>query len=91
MSLPLIVSYKAAHRRTESARGFPSEYLCVMCFKPAEQWAYDHRCSDELMWKGLRYSPHPGHYMPMCCKCHHNYDANVRAARAIIESLPPAM
>lgn len=85
------VSYWTAHRNVVSERGKATDHRCITCNRKAKHWAYNHRCPDQMEWQGHPYCADPSYYMPMCCKCHYNYDANVRAARAIIESLPPAM
>lgn len=74
------IKYEAAHRRLEAARGSVSDYLCIYCACPAQQWSYDHADPNELIDpRGRPYSPDINHYEPMCRKCHRHED--VRAAR----------
>ena len=73
-----IVTYWAVHRRLRCDRGRASEQACVDCGGPAQQWSYDHACSDELtgVIRGqmMPYSLDPARYQPRCRSCHRRFD-----------------
>lgn len=76
------VKYGTVHRQLRQARGKASEYPCLNCGNPAEQWAYDHEDSDELtevrLVRGstvvVAYSLDLTHYDPLCRACHQVWD-----------------
>ena len=70
--------YIAAHQRTQSVRGKASEQECVTCAGPAYDWAYNNDAPDpsEITdHTGRVYSNDPSYYMPMCRRCHRQYDS----------------
>ncbi|EGD55184.1 hypothetical protein [Gordonia neofelifaecis] len=78
-----IVGYGGAHTRVRAAKGKASEYPCVDCGHPAEDWSYDHQDPDERYGSdGARgrtpmpYSMDPEHYAPRCKKCHYAFDGD---------------
>lgn len=68
-------SYSAAHGRVRRQRGPASDWRCIQCGAPAEQWAYrstnareirgTNRAGNPRVW-----SPDPADYDPMCTPCH---------------------
>lgn len=78
------ITYAAAHRRLEAARGPASNYLCLICACPAQQWSYDHTDPDELFNpKGQPYSANIYFYEALCLKCHRHQDLRAAAARKL--------
>jgi hypothetical protein len=68
-------SYPVAHDRVRALHGRPSQHTCRHCGRPAEDWAYDHSDSEERTDpRGRSYSLDPVRYMPLCRKCHRNFD-----------------
>lgn len=57
--------YRANHRKLHKQRGKASDHLCVRCDNPAKQWAQVHGEDGSNPWAD---------YVPMCCRCHVNYD-----------------
>lgn len=71
------ISYLGAHTRARAHRGLVQQYPCVTgCGAQAEQWAYDHRDTEELQdpKHGAPYSGHSHHYLAMCRSCHRRFD-----------------
>lgn len=68
-----VVSYRAAHKRIERARGRATEHACS-CGDRAAQWAYDGTDPNELTERGLAYSLDVMRYVPMCVPCHTAFD-----------------
>lgn len=72
------IGYTAAHDRVKAKRGSASDHPCADCGKPAVQWAYDHKDSDERVEpddpKSKPYSVKPEHYRPLCIECHWRVD-----------------
>ena len=67
----------AAHYRIRSARGKASGHACVACGQQAYDWAYNNDAPDPDAITddvGRVYSNDPGFYLPMCRKCHRQYD-----------------
>jgi hypothetical protein len=77
-------TYIAAHRRCRQLWGSSTQYPCVACGKPAEDWAYDgtdptESHDDRVEWV-VAYSRFPEFYMPMCKPCHKSRDVEKRLA-----------
>lgn len=72
--------YRTVHSRIAKKHGPASEYLCIGCGQPADEWAYDHKDPAERTdpIRGLAYSDDPGHYAPMCRKCHNAFDDAIK-------------
>lgn len=74
------ITYIAAHKRVERAKGKATEHDCLGCGEQAEQWAYRHGSPKERTestpgYKIMkRYSPDVNDYMPLCVSCHIKYD-----------------
>lgn len=66
-----VLTYTGIHRRLERDRGKASEFECVGCGEPAQEWAYDHLDLDEA---GRPLSMKVEHYHPMCISCHRRFD-----------------
>ena len=65
--------YKAVHRRIMISKGKASEYLCIACGDPAQDWALIEERVKELVYcedEGWPYSYDINDYEPMC-KSHH--------------------
>lgn len=74
-ALPGTMKYRSAHLLVNRVRGSASQFDCIECGKQAQEWAYDHRASDELAdEEGRPYSCNPEHYDPMCKSCHRSID-----------------
>lgn len=73
--------YGTAHGRVFRAKGSASQFACVACCAPADQWAYDNADADEKRGVAngsvVRYSLSVEHYVPMCISCHKPFDAFV--------------
>jgi len=82
-------TYKAAHKRVQRARGKASDYRCVDCGEPAEEWSYRGGSPDEIRGPvpgrsdGYDYvsicawSPNPDDYDPRCVQDHRARDRRV--------------
>ena len=73
------VRYQMAHLRVYKTRGKASQYVCVDCGDPAEEWSYNggdpnEQISDDPRHPGSRYSSHPDFYAPRCVHCHRKHD-----------------
>jgi transposase-like protein len=78
------VTYQAAHRRCGALWGAARHHPCVVCGKPAADWAYDGTDPTERYYDArdyfnqvrtiLPYSRFPEFYMPMCKACHKQRD-----------------
>lgn len=75
-----VIQYHAAHDKVRDAKGWPSQYPCEHCGKPAEEWSYKGNAPDELMGpsgpggKPRRYSLNVEYYQPLCIPCHRRFD-----------------
>lgn len=71
-----ISTYSGAHRNVVLKRGFATEHECIRCSGQAAEWAYLHHdpCPHEIVHRGMRCSPDPMRYAPMCRGCHRRYD-----------------
>lgn len=68
-------AYRTVHSRLTSRRGRASDYPCVDCGKPAQDWSYDNTDPDERTSpQGLPYSVDLDHYEPRCKPCHAKFD-----------------
>lgn len=77
------VSYSGAHQRLRRVRGHASNYVCTMCGKPGEEWAYDHTDPNpKVSALGHEFSLDPSRYQPMCIPCHRQFDASYRSETA---------
>lgn len=70
------VSYYAAHAQMVKLYGRASSHPCIICERPAEQWAYLHTAGSKEMTglRGMAYSMDPADYAPLCRKCHSRAD-----------------
>lgn len=69
------VGYQAAHSRNRERYGYASDYACELCRHRAAQWALPPSLASEVCPDtGLRYSPDPEDYMPLCASCHSSLD-----------------
>lgn len=72
------VAYITIHQRLQKERGKASEHDCVSCYRKAEEWAYDHDDSEfvvtYLRGKATPYSLDLEHYIPLCRRCHKEFD-----------------
>jgi hypothetical protein len=73
------MGYKAVHQRLRAKRGPAADHLCVECFAPAQEWAYDHTDPHPLTdWvegrSRVTYSADYDRYHPMCIRCHRGMD-----------------
>lgn len=72
------IKYQSAHNRVRYKYGYASKHKCLICGEQAREWAYNHKALDEKHeWRNghlLPYSTNPDDYMPLCAKCHRNYD-----------------
>lgn len=77
------VTYHGAHQRCGALWGAAKHHPCVVCGKPAADWAYDGTDPTELydaqdyfnqVRTILPYSRFPEFYMPMCKTCHKQRD-----------------
>jgi hypothetical protein len=71
------VSYWGMHSRVRLAKGSASNYPCIDCNKPANDWTHNYYCEDVLYGKGRKNRPnlnpyclHLEHYEPRCTPCH---------------------
>jgi hypothetical protein len=60
-------SYDVWHKRVRKARGPASEYACVDCDEPADDWSTADPASDDVRVR----------FQPRCRKCHRCYDGAV--------------
>jgi hypothetical protein len=67
-------SYAGAHFRVARVKGPARDCTCAMCLAPAAEWAYDHDDPDELRDDHGVFSLDPAHYMPLCKRCHYQFD-----------------
>lgn len=70
-------AYVTAHERVRRVRGKASGYPCTRCPSPAYDWAYNNDSPDpeaKTDHRGRVYSDSPGFYIPMCRRCHRNFD-----------------
>lgn len=83
------ISYAGAHRRVRAAKGPASNYTCLHCHKPAEQWAYDNQDPDERTVGKQRFSVDLRRYIPLCVPCHSPFDKAARRAAQAPGGIPP--
>jgi len=71
-------TYNLAHVRVKKLRGKASEYSCVDCGGPAEDWSYQGGSPREQLEQQrgclLAFSSDPFDYDPRCKLCHKTYD-----------------
>ena len=60
-------SYAVWHHRVTKARGPASEYACIDCGNPAQDWSTANPSSDDL-W---------ARFQPRCRRCHRRHDGGV--------------
>jgi hypothetical protein len=60
-------SYAVWHKRVKNARGRASDYPCVDCGDPADDWSTVNPSSDDVRVR----------FQPRCRKCHRHYDGVV--------------
>jgi hypothetical protein len=68
--------YQFAHYKVSRLRGKAKDQTCAHCGEPARHWAYDHEDPAERFdpRRGGPYSVDPGHYVPLCHRCHTAFD-----------------
>ena len=66
-------AYKLAHLRCRMHWGAARQHVCWMCGGPAAHWAYNHKGEHP------KYSLDPQFYLPMCVRCHTQFDGRRRA------------
>src|SRR4051812_30618840 len=74
-------TYKGIHTKLKLIRGPASDHECINCDKLAQDWAYIHGDVNEKYHttnagSRLAYSLKLSYYMPLCHKCHMNFDRN---------------
>lgn len=74
-------SYSGVHMRLRLIRGSASSYLCVVCGRQAQQWAYDWQDVGEIDSPVGPYSLNGDHYQPMCASDHKEFDLQQRRER----------
>ena len=68
-------TYETIHIYLKKRRGDPKEMECIRCGGEADEWAYDHKDSNESVSpRGYAYSQNLDHYDPMCRPCHRRFD-----------------
>jgi hypothetical protein len=87
------IAYRTAHERVWALWGKASEYRCIHCGSPAQEWAYDGTDPEQLveLKNGkypLWYSPYPEFYYPACIPCHRVADHSVSVCRHGHEMTP---
>lgn len=76
--------YDAVHHRLIRWKGKASNYKCIDCADPAEEWSYSNADANErICEKGRRYSFDPDHYDPRCVPCHRAFDASYLASKRV--------
>ncbi|MGW0135162.1 hypothetical protein [Streptomyces sp. NPDC003299] len=71
-------AYENAHARVKRLHGPARYYPCDFCGLSAHDWALDWESPEiirDQKWRA--YSPDPNGYMPLCRKCHKEYDKHV--------------
>jgi hypothetical protein len=81
------VTYSCVHRRVWSKNGPARSWLCIACGNTANDWAYLHNAPNELTQPTLAgrvhcYSADIGQYVPMCKRCHGNFDTGKKYKQA---------
>lgn len=69
-------TYRTVHSRLQAERGPASDYRCVDCLGPADDWSYDNGDSAERVdpKTTCAYSLDADHYEPRCKRCHYRFD-----------------
>lgn len=62
--------YARNHKRVNRLFGRASNYQCLLCFDPADQWAH--------LWRTHPDAADPHSYVPMCTRDHTDYDREQR-------------
>jgi hypothetical protein len=78
--IPKVNSNSYAHTRLGKASLHSCKAVDVgrpPCDKPAREWALLHGVPSVPDKRGA-YSKDPSHYIPLCTKCHRNYDGNAK-------------
>lgn len=74
-----VPTYHGMHIRVRRVRGKASEYTCVDCGGPAEDWSWVHGCPDAVEQNingyTVTYCAHLDCFAPRDKKCHRRYDA----------------
>lgn len=74
--------YMVVHWRLHR-RGAAKHEVCLHCDGPARHWAYDHTDPNEKRSsKGYPYSLNLDRYIPLCPKCHAQFDKKMNAKGA---------
>jgi hypothetical protein len=74
--------YDLHHAAIRDARGTARTHECHFCLHPAAEWAWSGVCPDvQVGAKGKKWCPHLECYRALCRRCHHAYDAGIRAMR----------
>lgn len=76
------ITYAAAHGIVKREKGLAREYACRGCGQIAAEWAYNHRDPNEIYDENFRFwSDDSNFYIPMCKKCHAEFDRADRKRR----------
>jgi hypothetical protein len=70
-------SYGGAHQRVYFDRGPATDQACVICGRPASEWAFNHDTPAEFVKvddRGRRYATRSEWYLAMDRSCHRRYD-----------------
>lgn len=74
--------YDTTHKKIAKVRGKATNYSCIDCDNPAEQWSYNHdslfEITDVFGGYEIPYSPRVIDYDPRCCVCHRRFDLGVK-------------
>jgi hypothetical protein len=84
------IGYDAAHERVRGAWGAAARYVCNACPARAAEWALmpgRPRTRTERS-TGLRYSPSPDDYRPMCKSCHRTQDRRALRLAELLTAAP---
>lgn len=83
-------TYRSMHSRVVRERGTASEYACIDCGEPAQEWSYclcDQDAWTETKWRNgkngpvlveVRYGRDIAMYDPRCRSCHVKFDLEKR-------------
>lgn len=74
-------TYDGMHKRIFYDRGKATQFTCVDCDNPAQEWSYDGGCPNELYEvkdiEPLAYSTDQSRYSPRCKRCHRHKDRSL--------------
>lgn len=73
-----LITYNSAHYRVKRAKGKPSDHQCIRCGRQAYSWALKHEAAVTYSSEDGPFSGDPNDYVPMCARCHKNYDIGAK-------------